>query len=231
MRQFNLPTVCKRVNHLAGYDDSAAPAKSRPWRLIACLVVVLASATAASYFLVDRTPHHFFVPNDEPLLIGLPLTGEAIYGEPDSEFIDKRSLASLRSGKLMYVIRNPIADHPIVIQFPAKAGYVSYGSNSYSNVEADAWPQFAQQTETIVIPPGGSRTFVDDYNVGMQGAQTWRGHSWCFVFTTDEAAGQQGEPYNGCLSFRAIMESPAEANESKNLARGEEQSSGSSETQ
>lgn len=215
---------------MAGYVDSDAPAKSRPWRLmLACLFVGLAFATAAYYFLVDRTPYHFFVPSDEPLLIGLPLAGEAIHQPPHevTEFNGGRFI----KGKVKFVITNVISNIPAVIQFPPKAGYLLSGPNSYSPVESKNWPEFAQATETIVLPPGGSRAFVSSYSFLLYGDDPWHGENWCFVFTTDEAAGQQGEPFNGCLSFRPIMELTEEANESKNLARGEEQSSGSSESQ
>lgn len=194
---------------MVGYVDSD-PSQQRPPRKLgwplACLVVGLLSASLA-YCLAQLRPRsqNVIFPEipDEGFFIGYPLAGEAIYSSPGD--IEQFQGARYLQGKVKFVIRNLHSERPMVIRFPAKAGYLLSAPNSFSTVDAKNWPEFATRSETIVLPSGQSHTFDGTYSAITRRDESWPGENWCFVFATDEEASDQGDLYNGCLAFTARL--------------------------
>ncbi|WP_146428724.1 hypothetical protein [Blastopirellula retiformator] len=141
------------------------------------------------------------------MLIGLPLVGDAVYGEPEGELLLSDGSGRHLTGKVTYGIRNLLSSRSIVVQFPAKAGYLRDSVGAYRTVDPERWPSFAKQSILIVIPPDETVAFDDTYNGIFSNDAQSETDEWCFVFSSDEPAKEQGELYFGCLSFQTSWES------------------------
>ena len=100
-----------------------------------------------------------------------------------------------------YIFQNTDDQKPLTLRFPPAEIYF-IGSNFRMKLARSSWPDFAKNSTSTVLPPGGRCTFNAPFNMDVA-KSSWLGRNdaptRCFVFDSSGQDKRQDKVYTGSV--------------------------------